>query len=67
MKVKAEMQLRKLTDSDQKLGTILSDMPADPGHTIKRGQHTRAWLYTLPSTINGTELYTQECRDALSI
>jgi hypothetical protein len=52
---------------ERKLGAILSGLPKDRGHTIKRGQHTGASLSALPSTINRTELSTQEYRDAISI
>jgi hypothetical protein len=64
---RAEMRLRKLSDSEAKLANLLSDLPKDRARTIKRGQHTGAWLSALPSTVNGTELSAQEFRDAISM
>jgi hypothetical protein len=64
---RAEMRLRKLSDSDAKLASILSPLSKDQCRTIKRGQHTGAWLSALPSTLNGMELSAQEFRDAVSI
>jgi hypothetical protein len=64
---RTEMQLRKLSELEQKLGAILSDLPADQGQTIKREQQTGAWLSAPPSTVNGTELSAQEFRDAITI
>ncbi len=64
---RAEMRLRKLSDSDAKLATILSPLSNDRRRTIKRGQHTGAWLSALPSPVNGTELSAQEFRDAVSM
>jgi hypothetical protein len=64
---RAEMRLRKLSDSDTKLTTIVSPLSKDRRRTIKRRQHTGAWLSALPSTVNGTELSAQEFRDAVSM
>jgi hypothetical protein len=57
----------KISELEQKLGAVLSDLPADRGRTIKRGQQTGAWLSALPSTVNRTDLSAQEFRDAITI
>jgi hypothetical protein len=64
---RAAMRLRKTSTSEGKLVTILNGLVADRSRTIKRGQHTGAWLSALPSTVNGTELSAQEFRDAISM
>jgi hypothetical protein len=65
---RTEMRLRKLSDLYRKINEyFLSDLMVDWGRTIERGQHTVAWLSTLPSTVNGTELSAQEYRDAISM
>jgi hypothetical protein len=62
---KAETQSRSLLESQEKLDGILSNLPDGRCRTIKRGEETGAWLSVLPSTVNRTELSTQEFRDAL--
>jgi hypothetical protein len=64
---RATMRLRKSSTSDVKLASIFNGLVADRSRTIKRGQHTGAWLSALPSTVNGTELSAQEFQDAISI
>jgi hypothetical protein len=64
---RAEMRLRKLSNSDANLASILSSISTYHHQTIKRRQHTGAWLSALSLTINGMELSAQEFRDAISM
>jgi hypothetical protein len=59
------MHSRGLAESQEKLEGILLNLPDRRCHTIKKGEEIGAWLSVLPSTVNGTELSTQEFRNAL--
>ena len=62
---KAEYRERNQIQAQKKLDKILQELPDGRRRTITRGQKTGAWISVLPSTINGTELSSQEFRDAL--
>jgi hypothetical protein len=62
---KAETQARNLSESQEKLDVILNNIPDGRSRTLERREQTGAWLSVLPSTINVTELSTQEFHDAL--
>jgi hypothetical protein len=57
---KAETRACHLSEFQDKLDLILNNLPSNGrSRTIKRGEQTGAWLYVLPSTINGTKLFNQ--------
>jgi hypothetical protein len=58
-------RVRHLTANQRKLDSILKKLPPERCRTILRGEETGAWLSSSPSIVNGTELSTQEFRDAL--
>jgi hypothetical protein len=53
--------------STEKVEQILRRMPKGFSRSIRRGQLIGAWLTVLPSIVNGTELSSEEFRDALTI
>jgi hypothetical protein len=63
--VTTELKLRRSVQLDSTLDSILGTLDCDTRRTILRGKETGPWLSVMPSTLNGTELSTQEFRDAL--
>jgi hypothetical protein len=63
--VTAELKSRKTVKDETTLSTLLAPMDCDTRRTIRRGTETGQWLSVMPSTLNGTELSSQEFRDAL--
>ena len=53
--------------SQAELDDVLSLLPSEKQRTIRHGCQTGAWLTSLPSTVNGTELSLQEFWDSLNL
>jgi hypothetical protein len=64
---KAAYRARNAAANQGKLDSILKKLSPERRRTILRGEQTGAWLSTLPSIVNGTELSTQEFRDAINM
>ena len=47
------------------LTAALEGAPVQQARRMLRAAKIGAWLTVLPSTVNGTDLVAQECRDAL--
>jgi hypothetical protein len=60
-----ELQKRKNVECSESLASSLLLMPVETRRTIRRGKETGMWLTLAPSTVNGTELSSQEFRDHL--
>jgi hypothetical protein len=65
--VMAEVRDRKTKENEASLTAALSSVDADTRRTILRAKHCGQWLSAMPSTVNGTELSSQEFRDNLLI
>jgi hypothetical protein len=63
--VKAELTLCSAAKNESSLNDLASKMSCNNHRTILRGKETGQWLSVLPSAVNGTELSSQEFRDAL--
>jgi hypothetical protein len=63
--VKTELKSRNQAKYDLKLNSIVSKLSCDNRRAILRGKDAGRLLSVLPSTVNGTELAKQECRDSL--
>jgi hypothetical protein len=61
----AKLKCRKATEYSAALTSSLLLMHGDTRRTILHGKETGIWLTLAPSTVNGTELSTQEFRDHL--
>jgi hypothetical protein len=61
------VRAHKSSEDDQQLGLVHCSLqivpPSLPGN-YERSKLTGQWLFVSPSTVNGTELSTQEFRDA---
>ena len=51
--------------AEEALMAALEGAPVLQERRMRRAAKTRAWLTVLPSTVNGTDLGAQDCRDAL--
>jgi hypothetical protein len=63
----AELRKRKTQRHDKELSSILAPLVCHTIQHLKTRTETGAWLSVMPSTVNGTELSTQEFRDKLLI
>ena len=63
--VKSELKEHSNADHDKELESITKKMSCDERRAILHGKLTGQWLSILPSTVNGTELSTQEFHDSL--
>jgi hypothetical protein len=63
--VATELKSRRTEKFDSTLTSILGGLDCDTCRTLLRGKETGQWLNGMPSTLNGTELSSQEFRDAL--
>jgi hypothetical protein len=55
--VKTELKSRHQEKYNSELNSIVTKLSCDDRRTILRGKETGQWLSTVPSTVNGTELY----------
>ena len=54
---------RNKANHSQSFSNALNSIPSQISQQIKTSAETGAWLHTIPTTYNGTELSAQELRD----